>query len=169
MKKDKKVKKKVEKSKMSFLKKIQDIFINNKLFVFFVLMNVENGLLLRMLTMGSGNLFAFDALLSDLAFVLIVGSFGYLFNEKGRFIYLLIITIFLSSLCVLNSAYYTFYTSFSSISLLSTARFITDQGDAVVENVLQAKDLIYVIMPFAFIMLRMTYKREESYVKSKFY
>ena len=169
MKKDKKVKKKVEKSKMSFLKKIQDIFINNKLFVFFVLMNVENGLLLRMLTMGSGNLFALDALLSDLAFVLIVGSFGYLFNEKGRFIYLLIITIFLSSLCVLNSAYYTFYTSFSSISLLSTARFITDQGDAVVENVLQAKDLIYVIMPFAFIMLRMTYKREESYVKSKFY
>ena len=37
-----------------------------------------------------------DALLSDAAFVLVIGSFGYLFHEKGRFIYLLIITILLT-------------------------------------------------------------------------
>ena len=134
---------------LDILSWIKSTLINNKLFVIFVAINVINGMLLRMFTIGGNSLFALDALLSDLAFVLLVGSIGYLFNEKGRFIYLLVVTIVLSALCVLNSAYYTFYTSFSSISLLSTARFITDQGDAVVENVLQAKDLIYVIMPFA--------------------
>ncbi len=165
----KNVKENPKKSTKDFFSTIKDILINNKLFLFFVIINVINGLILRMFTIGSDSLFALDALLSDLAFVLIVGSFGYLFNEKGRFIYLLIITIFLSALCVLNSAYYTFYTSFSSVSLLSTARFITDQGDAVVENVLQPKDLIYVIMPIIFIILRMKYKREKNYINSKFY
>ena len=165
----KKVKDNPKQSTVNFFSKVKDILINNKLFVFFVIINVLNGLLLRMFTMGSNNIFALDALLSDLAFVLIVGSFGYLFNEKGRFIYLLIITILLSALCVLNSAYYTFYTSFSSISLLSTARFITDQGDAVVENVLQPKDLVYVLMPIIFIVLRMKYKKEKSYINSSFY
>lgn len=151
---------------LDFLSKIKKILLNNKLFVFFVAINVINGVLLRMFTIGGNSLFSLDALLSDMAFVLFVGSIGFLFNEKGRFIYLLIITIILSALCVLNSAYYTFYTSFSSISLLSTARFITDQGDAVVENVLQPKDLIYAIMPLAFIFLRMRYKKDKKYVDS---
>ena len=165
----KSVKENPKQSTKTFFSIIKDILTVNKLFVVFVLINVLNGMLLRMFTMGSENIFALDALLSDFAFVMIVGAFGYLFNEKGRFIYLLIITIILSAICVLNSAYYTFYTSFSSISLLSTARFITDQGDAVVENVLQPKDLIYVIMPILFIVLRMKYKREEKYINSKFY
>ena len=165
----KKVKNNPKQSTKDFFSRIKNILIVNKLFVFFVIVNVLNGLLLRMFTMGGSNIFALDALLSDLAFVLIVGSFGYLFNEKGRFIYLLIITILLSALCVLNSAYYTFYTSFSSISLLSTARFITDQGDAVVENVLQPKDLVYALMPIIFIVLRTKYKNEKSYINSSFY
>ena len=151
---------------LSFIKKA---LLNNKLFVIFVIINVVNGMLLRMFTIGGNSLFALDALLSDLAFVLLVGAIGYLFNEKGRFIYLLIVTIVLSALCVLNSAYYTFYTSFSSISLLSTARFITDQGDAVVENVLQPKDLIYAIMPILFIFIRMRYKKNKDYINSTFY
>ncbi len=165
----KKVKENPKQSTMNFFTKIKDILINNKFFVFYVIVNVLNGLLLRMFTMGSSNFFALDALLSDLAFVLIVGAFGYLFNEKGRFIYLLIITILLSAICVLNSAYYTFYTSFSSISLLSTARFITDQGDAVVENVLQPKDLVYALMPIILIVLRTRYKKDKAYINSSFY
>lgn len=165
----KRVKDNPKQSTINLLSKIKSILKENKLFVFYVIINVLNGLLLRMFTMGSSNIFALDALLSDLAFVLLVGAIGYLFNEKGRFIYLLIITIFLSALCVLNSAYYTFYTSFSSISLLSTARFITDQGDAVVENVLQPKDLIYALMPIIFIVLRTRYKKEKDYINSSFY
>ena len=141
---------------------------NNKLFLFFIIFNVLNALLLRYFTLGSSVLFDFDTLLVDFAFMFLVGSFSYLFNEKGRFIYLLIVSIFLTFLCVLNSAYYTFYTSFSSISLLSTARFITDVGDAVVENVLQPKDLIYILFPLAFIFLHHRYKKSVEYYRSRF-
>ena len=61
----------------------------NKLFVAFAIINVLNGMLLRMLTLGSSTFFDFDALLADLTFVLFVGSFSYFFREKGKFIYLL--------------------------------------------------------------------------------
>ncbi len=140
----------------------------NRLFVFFVLINSINGALLRVFTMGNETLFDFDAFLADMTFSIFVGAFAYLFNEKGKYIYLEIVTILLSFICVLNSAYYTFYTSYSSISLLSTARFITDVGDAVVENVLQPKDLIYIIMPIAFAMLHHMYLKKDRYLKSDF-
>ena len=159
----KKVKDNPKQTTIDLFEKTKEVLADNKLFVIFVLINVLNGMLLRSFTIGGSSIFAMDALLSDMAFVLLVGSVGYLFNEKGRFIYLLVITIILSALCVLNSAYYTFYTSFSSISLLSTARFITDQGDAVVENVLQTKDLIYAIMPVIFIFFRMKYKKDKNF------
>ena len=156
-------------SLINFLKNIKSGLSNNRLFIYFVILNVLNGALLRSLTMGFDNFLHIDAMLADMFFILIVGSFCYFFNEKGKFIYLLIVTIFLSAICVLNSSYYTFYTSFSSISLLATARFITDVGDAVVENVLQPKDLIYVITPLLFILIRMYLKRKEFYVNSSFY
>ena len=140
----------------------------NKLFVAYVIINVLNGMILRMLTLGTSTIFDFDAIIADLTFVLFVGSFSYFFHEKGKFIYLLCFTVFFSALCVLNSAYYTFYTSFSSISLLSTARFITDVGDAVVENVVQPKDLIYVLSVVSFIFLHYRYKKQSVYVNSRY-
>ena len=149
----------------SHLKKTISI---NRLFVIFVLLNVLNGVVLRAFTLGSKTIFDFDALLADLSFVMLIGSFTYFFNEKGKFIYMFIITVALSSLCILNSSYYTFYTSFSSISLLSTARFITDVGDAVVENVVQPKDLVYILSPVALLFLHHRYKKRASYINSEF-
>lgn len=147
---------------LKVLNYLKSAFMNNKLFVIFVILNVLNDALLRSLTMGWNNFIHVDVLLADIAFVLLIGSFCYFFNERGRFIYLLIVTILLSALCVLNSSYYTFYTSFSSISLLATARFITDVGDAVVENVIQPKDLVYIIIPFVFVFSRLYLKRKDS-------
>ena len=141
------------------LKKTKRMILDNRFYFLFVLLNVINGMLLRAFTLGNGTLFDFDAILADTAFMFAIGSFAFLFNEKGRFIYMFIITTLLTAICVLNSAYYTFYTSFSSISLISTARFITDVGDAVVENVLQPKDLVYIIMPFSLIFLHHRYKK----------
>ena len=140
------------------LKRLKKIIKDNKFYFIFILLNVINPLMLRMFTLGSGALFDFDALLAEIAFLFIVGSFSFLFRDKGRFIYLLIVTIILTAICVINSAYYTFYTSFASISLLSTARFVTDVGDAVVENVLQPKDLIYIMMPLSLKLLEIFMK-----------
>ena len=51
----------------------------------------------------------------------------------------------ITAICMINSVYYTFYTSFASVSMLSLTQYIGDVGDAVVENVLQLKDMIYII------------------------
>ena len=105
----------------NLLNKIWRIIKDNRLYFIFVFINVLNGALLRAFTLGTNTIFNFDALLADTAFMFIIGSFAYLFHEKGRFIYTLLVSIILTLICVINSAYYTFYTSFSSISLLSTA------------------------------------------------
>ena len=47
---------------------------------------------------------------------------------------------------MINSVYYTFYTSFASVSMLSLTQYIGEVGDAVVENVIQLKDLIYYLL-----------------------
>ena len=61
----KEVKENPKQSAKSLLLKVKEVLLENKLFVFFVLINVLNGLLLRMLTIGTNNIFALDALLLD--------------------------------------------------------------------------------------------------------
>lgn len=157
-----------------FLKKIgnalKKYWYENKLFILFVFLNVLNALLLRFFTIGEKtNIFDFRPLLADFSFVVIIGSFSYLMKKKAKFIYLFLLTLIMSIICMINSAYYTFYTSFSSISLLSTARFITAVGDAVVENVLQPKDLIYIMMPIIFLYFNYHYKKNRYYEKVGFF
>ena len=53
-------------------------------------------------------------------------------------------SILFTLICIINSIYYHYYSSFASISLLATAVFAKDVGDAIVENVLKPVDLIYV-------------------------
>jgi len=126
-------------------------FANNSIFILFIVLNVINAFLLRRFTLGSSGSYALSPVLADISFVIFVGSFGYFMKHKSRSIYWSIVTFILSIFCVINSAYYTFYTSFTSISLISTAKFITDVSDAVLENVLQLKDLTYILVPIIFI------------------
>ena len=151
------------------VKKIKQYFFENKMFVLFVFLNVLNGFLLRYFTLGEKtNIFDFRPLLADFSFVVIVGAFSYFMKKKTKFIYLFLLTLIMSVICMINSSYYTFYTSFSSISLLSTAKFITAVGDAVVENVLQPKDLIYIMMPIIFLYFNYHYKKSKYYEKVGF-
>lgn len=136
-----KFKKDPKKECKRFFKKVKKGCIKNKDFLAFVLVSVLNPTLLRFLTVH--NYFAIKPFLADLSVVLIIGSFGFLMKPKGRSIYYICFNIFLTLICFINSIYYTFYSSFSSISLLSTSRFVVDVGDSVTENVFQVKDLIY--------------------------
>ena len=148
---------------LSLLSKLKKAFLENIIFCVFVILNVINAFLLRMFTMNNvSNFFAFQPLLADFAFVVIVGSFGFLFKNRGRKIYYLTITIILTAICMINSSYYTFYTSFSSISLLSTLKFIGQVGDAVVENVMKPKDFIYLLTPIIMIILCLRKSKEEK-------
>ena len=113
----------------------------NRQFIAFVVSNVINACLLRFFTVH--NYFAIKPLLADLAIVLILGSFVYLFKAKKQFTYLFVVSIIFNIVCIVNSLYYTYYMSFASVSLIAVSLTVVDVGDAVVKNVLQIKDFIF--------------------------
>ncbi len=139
---------------------------NNVLFLTFVITAVINSTLLRFFCMHMlENYLSFKAILADLTVAVVIGSFGYLFKPKNRFTYLLVANLFLTAICMINSVYYTFYTSFASVSMLSLTQYIGDVGDAVVENVLQLKDIVYIIGPIALTIVHLKLKKKNYYKK----
>ena len=161
--KDKSIKylKKVKKEHL-----IKKYINNNVLFLTFVITCVLNSTLLRFFTMHTlENYLSFKAILADTALMVIIGAFGYLLKPKNRFAYYMTFDIIFSALCMINSIYYTFYTSFASVSMLSLTQYITSVGDAVVENVLQLKDLIYIIGPIAMIVVNIKLRKKNYFKK----
>ena len=137
---------------------------NHVLFVIFVVMGVLNGAMLRCLCMHNlENYLSWKAIIADTVVVTSIGAFSFLFKPKNRFIYLISWSIFLTAICIINSIYYTFYTSFASISMLSLTQYIGDVGDAVVENVLQFKDVIYLIGPIVLLLVHLRLKKKNYY------
>ena len=145
---------------------IREYFKNNVLFITFVITAVVNSTLLRFFCMHTlENFLSWKAVLADLIIVTTIGSFGYLFKPKNRFNYYLGFNIFLTAICIINSVYYTFYTSFASVSMLSLTQYIGDVGDAVVENVLQLKDMIYIMSPIILTIVHFRLKKKSYYKK----
>ncbi len=145
---------------------VREYFKNNVLFVTFVITGVLNSTVLRFLCMHSlENYLSIKAILADTIVVTAIGAFGYLFKPKDRFAYYFGFCIFLTAICMINSVYYTFYTSFASISMLSLTQYVIDVGDAVVENVLQLKDIVYLISPLVLIGVHLRLKRKNYYKK----
>ena len=143
---------------------VREYFKDNVLFVTFVVTAVLNSTILRFFCMHSlENYLSWKAILADTIIAMTIGAFGYLIKPKNRFAYYISFNIFLTAICMINSVYYTFYTSFASISMLSLTQYIGDVGDAVVENVLQLKDLIYVIGPIAMIVVHTKLKKKNYY------
>ena len=134
---------------------------NNLLLLTFIITSVINSTILRFFCMNSiENYLSIKAILADLIVTTFIGSFSFLFKPKNRFTYLLSFNIFLTLICIINSVYYTFYTSFASVSMLSLTQYISDVGDAVVENVIQLKDMIYIIGPIALIIVYLRLKKK---------
>ncbi len=171
------MKKKIEKSYQKLKKRIKDLTYyltheskkvilitlfnhivecikNNTLFFVFVISNVFIGILLRYFTIHTlENLLLIKALLGDLVIVLFLGGINFILKEKYRFPYLLGVSIVLTTICIMNSVYYTFYTSFISVSLIVTARYAVEVGDSIT-NILKIQDFFYIISP---ILLTITY------------
>ena len=149
------------------LKKIdfKKIKNNNLLFLFTVLSFLFNGFLLRSFTVG--NFFELKPIFGDLSIILLLCSLGYLFKYKSRFYYYVFLSVFTTAICVINSMYYTFYTSFASVSLIQTSFQIADVSDAVVQNVLQIKDFIYIWQPIALIIFYIKLNKKKYFEKIK--
>ena len=134
---------------------------NNSLFLTYVLMCLINATLLRFFCIQTvSNFLSIKAIMGDLAVISIVGAFGYLCKPKNRFTYYLSFTIFFSAICMINSVYYTFYSSFASVSMLSLTQYVGAVGDAVVENVIQLKDLVYIIPPIILVIVNNKLKKK---------
>ena len=133
----------------------------NVLFFTFVLTSLINGMLLRFLTVH--NYFEIKPILADIALVLLVGSFVYLFKPKNRFKYLIIISVIFTAICVINSLYYTYYMSFASFSLIAVSLQVVDVGDSITKNLLQVKDFIFLWQPIILIIIHSRLKINDYY------
>ena len=132
----------------------------NRQFIAFVISNLINSTLLRFFTVH--NYFAIKPVLADLAIILLFGSFVYLFKAKKQFTYLMVISFLFTLICIVNSLYYTYYMSFASFSLIAVSLTVVDVGDAVVKNVLQFKDFIF-LWQLVFMLCFHHYLKKEKY------
>jgi len=147
------------------IKEIAKVIKDDYLFeFFFIISNLINGLILRIITVSNGS--SISPLLMDLLFLIIMCLISLLFKRKNRSKFLITISIILTLICIINSIYYHYYSSFASISLLGAAIFAKDVGDAIIENVLKVEDLIY-IWQVIFIFLSYYYLKKRFYFKKE--
>lgn len=135
----------------------------NILFITFVLVNLINSWILRIVTMG--NLFSFKGIISDLAFILVVGAFGYLLKPKKQIRILMPLTIIMTLTCIINAVYYENYVSFASFSLLSTASFLGEMDGNIVANLIKLKDVILIFPPIVLLIVNMLLKKKKYFEK----
>lgn len=169
------MKKKVKSKKeqlLKFLKRVKEEHLikqymqNNVLFITFLITCLINSTMIRFFTMHTlENYLSIKPIIADIAILTLSGAFGYLFKPRNRFKYFLFLEILFTAICMINSVYYTFYTSFASLSMLSLTQYLGDVGDAVVENVIQLKDLLYLIPFITFIIVHIKLKKKGYYKK----
>ncbi|MDD3305098.1 MAG: LTA synthase family protein, partial [Bacilli bacterium] len=120
-----------------------------------------NSILLRVMTVG--NFLEIKPILADLAVILLLLSPAYLFKPKNQSIYLTIMSIIMTSICIINSIYFTYYSSFASVSLLSTSLQVINVADAVTESVMQLRDFIYLWQPLLVIFVHLNLSKKNYY------
>ncbi|MDD2377817.1 MAG: LTA synthase family protein [Bacilli bacterium] len=151
------------------MKKTIDKFISNMktymktsvLFFTFVVTSLLNGLIVRFFTVK--NYFAIKPILADLVIILVIGALGYFIKPKKQFKYYFTCSIILTAICLINSIYYTNYLSFTSFSLLATSLQLADVADAVIEDVLEIKDFIYIFAPITLFIVNHNLKKKKYF------
>ncbi|MBQ8965679.1 LTA synthase family protein [Ruminococcus sp.] len=123
--------------------KLRNFYGENPMLLVFVGISVINGFLLRVFTVK----FAYNQvkpLMADTAACLLMAAFSFCFKTlKGRFRYFMTVNVINTILVAGNSVYYSNYKSFMSFSMLSTGSQLPGVMDAVIKNILEPKDLIF--------------------------
>ena len=146
---------KIKKKSKEILKIIKNDFL---LEIIFIISNLLNGLILRIITIGNG--LSISPLLMDLSFLILVSLLSQLLKPKNKGKFFITISVILTLICLINSIYYHYYSSFASISMIATAVFAKDVGDAIVENVLKPIDLIYI---WQIIFIYIYYRKQKKH------
>ncbi len=135
----------------------------NILFITFIVTSLINAMLVRQVTIG--NFFAVKPMLADLVVILVLGAFAYCFKPKHRFPYFFAVSSLLTLICIINAIYFKNYVSFASISLLRTLTQLGGYTDAVVENILEVKDFMYLWQLFGLVFIHLQLRKKEYYEK----
>ncbi len=140
-----------------------EVIRSNVLFFVFLIVNLFASTLLRYFTIHTWeNILNIKPIIADLAIILAIGGLSFFMKKKNRFPYLFTMSLILSILCIINSLYYTFYTSFVSVSLLGTLEYLFQVGDAVTKNVFKIQDFSYLFAPIALLLVHLKIKRNQK-------
>ena len=150
---------------MKIKEKIKKSFIEYRLLYYFIFSSIINATMLRCFTVF--NYFSIRPFIADLGIIFLLSALLVLVKEKNKNKYFVMVTIISLVMFIVNSMYYTFYKSFASVSLLSTSVFVVDVGDAVIENVVQIKDLVFLWQLIGLIIL-IKYEKKNC-IKDKSY
>lgn len=136
---------------------------NNLLFISFVFFCFLGFALVRLITIGT--FINFQAGLFDITIAILLGSLGYLFKSpKKQNRYYLTILIIMAIIEFANAMYYSFFSSFVSVTLVTTLFQASEQGGAVIEKI-NFLHVIYFLIPIGYYFLvKFLYKKE--YIKN---
>ncbi len=135
-------------------------FSTNVLFLSYLITSVFIGFLLRLLTIG--NAWELKAFLCDITICVLLGSFGYLFKPKHQFKYFFGLSVFYTLLCIVNHIYFTFYSSFVSVSLLKGLSMLGEVSDSVTSR-LEVIYFVYIIAPIIMIIVNKVLVKKNYY------
>ena len=143
---------------MNMRKFIDGFSSNYPILLFYIVSNFINSILLRLFTTGRFNI---RPLFFDLGIVLLFGALSFFIKKSRKNIYYVLTSILFVAICVINSIYYNYYTSFASASLLATSVFVQDFGDVIVEFALDIKDWVYIWQLIGLVLVIVKYKNGE--------
>lgn len=127
---------------------------------FFIVSNLINGLIIRIVTVK--NTLSISPFLVDLAFLILLTTLLLLIKKQKRPKYLITISIIFNIICIINSIYYHYYSSFASLSLISNIAFAGDVSDAIIENVIKPIDFIYLWQIIILLLINKKQKGSQS-------
>ena len=139
---------------------IVNYFLTNKLFISYVFLAFIGTVVARGFSFG--HTIFLKAHATDLALILIIGSFAYLMKPKNRYKYLLTWLIVFTLIETINVIYYKFFTNFASFSEFATL----GQTETVVGSIfekLTVLNFIYIIFPIIFICIHVNISKTAYY------
>ena len=147
-----------------YFKKIKSAIIKyvytNRLFLSYLVLSIIGTIILRNVTISGG--FSIKPLFTDTGLILIIGSIGYLVKPQKQYKYFFTWLIIIATLEVINSIYYIFYSSFGSLSELTTlsqAKTVTNS----IYSQIRLVDFIYILEPIIFYYIHNNLKKSPYY------
>ncbi|MBR5663043.1 MAG: LTA synthase family protein [Bacilli bacterium] len=148
----------------SFFKKVKksmvNYFMTNKLFVSYVVLAFIGTIIARFFSFG--HTIFLKAQVTDLAMILLIGLFGYLFKPKNRFRYYLTWLIIFTLIETINVIYYKFFTSFASFSEIATLGQTETVAGSIFEK-LHIINFVYVLSPVIFYLTHLRISKTNYY------